>query len=153
MSIAIAHLVRSQRGPFRRRVGQTWRTGRLGCLASSSLPWVPYKPWSMDAPEDRESRPTRIFCFCPRHHSPRRMCAHRDEPEPYLQCVKGGLTPGREQIWNFLKFDRCASSFQTYDVVVAAAVGARCYDLIFSCPFLISSTCILTCNLISFVCL
>jgi len=33
------------------------------------------------------------------------MCAHRDEPEPYLQCVKGGLTPGREQIWNFLKFD------------------------------------------------
>lgn len=40
-----------------------------------------------------------------RHPRPVAMSAH-DDFESYLKLVKGGLTAGREQIYNFLKFDQ-----------------------------------------------
>lgn len=30
-----------------------------------------------------------------------------DDFEAYLRLVRGGLTPGREQIYNFVKIDQC----------------------------------------------
>jgi hypothetical protein len=34
----------------------------------------------------------------------------QDDFEAYLKLVKGGLTAGREQIYNFLKFDQSVAS-------------------------------------------